>query len=329
LKPEKLFLTNATGQEQLKLLDLGSGHEQHASSHRVPTVNTGGVPLYMSPEQMRGAAEIDARTDIWSLGCVLFEMLSGTPLFLHTSLAQACVAVLERPTPSLRDRFCASAGPGRSTCPEIPVALEEVVLRCLQKKPTQRFDNVAELAWALLPFAPSDAHVHVVRCTHIFEEHGLVSRQRVARATPAQLDLHAAAADALAPANARAWPSELGASMVPFSGPVEDTLRVEASRAAPSLTIATHRLDLISGWRTVLAILLFVLGCVLSLHPSPRAARQAAARATRTGLKGRTPVREPNSGVFSSDGSASSPSWSEHRGVHCDGLSSSACLPER
>jgi serine/threonine-protein kinase len=301
LKPEKLFLTHAAGREQLKLLDLGSSHEQHESSHRVPTVNTGGVPLYMSPEQMRGAAAIDARSDIWSLGCVLFEMLAGTPLFLHGSLAQACVAVLERPTPSLR-----------ALRAEVPAALEEAVLRCLQKEPAQRFEHVVELAWALVPFASADAEVHAARCAHIFEEHGLLAR-RAPRVTAAQLDQHAAAVDAAAPANMRTWPSAFGPALLPRSGPVEDTLRTEASRSLLRVklrrAIANTRLASRSTWLSTLAVGLFVLGCYLALHPSPHAQRRLAARAAAARLEARTPTREASSEAARS--APATPAWSK------------------
>ncbi|HTU60539.1 MAG TPA: serine/threonine-protein kinase, partial [Polyangiales bacterium] len=274
LKPEQLFLVSDGEHEHLKLLDLGSDQGPHASSHRVPTVNAAGVPLYMSPEQLRGAAEIDARADIWSLGCVLFEMLCGRPLFLHASLAQACAAVLEGPIPALR-----------TLRPEIPVALEELVLRCLEKRAAERFDSVVELAWALFPFAGPDAHVHVARCAQIFEEYGLLSRSRVARASPAQLDLHAAAVDALAPANARSWAPEVASKESTVSEPSEDTLRVAPSPADVAAK-TTLRRRLSSAWPTLLTVVLFVLGCVLALHPSPRAAQKRARLAGHTSTAG-------------------------------------------
>jgi serine/threonine-protein kinase len=101
-----------------------------------------GTPLYMSPEQMRSARDVDARTDIWSLGTILYELLSGSRAFDAPSYERLLerVANEDPPAPdSLRAR--------------VPAALGAVVLRCLRKAPSDRFPSVGELAEALAPFA--------------------------------------------------------------------------------------------------------------------------------------------------------------------------------
>ncbi|MEM8739373.1 MAG: serine/threonine-protein kinase [Planctomycetota bacterium] len=94
-----------------------------------------GTPLYMSPEQARGD-ETDERTDVYALGIVLYEILTGQPLVFGQKLDDVLQQVLERPTPRPRE-----VAPKR----EIPKALEAICLRCLAKDPTRRYPRVADL----------------------------------------------------------------------------------------------------------------------------------------------------------------------------------------
>ena len=115
-----------------------------------------GTPLYMSPEQIRAAAEIDHRTDIWSLGAVLYELLTARSAFVADSVRQVWTRILET-----------SPTPLGMLCPEAPPSLQAVIDRCLEKDPDRRFQNVAELAIALLPFAPSRARLYAQRASSI------------------------------------------------------------------------------------------------------------------------------------------------------------------
>jgi serine/threonine-protein kinase len=110
--------------------------------HLTQTQSLLGTPAYMSPEQMRSARLVDARTDIWSLGTVLYELLEGRKPFEAESFSEMCVKVaVDPPTPMVR----------------IPPQLQAVVLRCLAKAPEQRYANMAELGRELVPFA-QDPH---------------------------------------------------------------------------------------------------------------------------------------------------------------------------
>jgi serine/threonine-protein kinase len=116
----------------------------------------------MSPEQVRASGDIDMRTDIWSLGCVLFELLTGRPPFDARSITMLTAAILEERAPRLSSRR-----------PDAPPELEKVLVRCLEKDPNRRFQDVGELATALYPFAPRRARLSAERCRHVLRAAGL------------------------------------------------------------------------------------------------------------------------------------------------------------
>jgi serine/threonine-protein kinase len=92
----------------------------------------------MAPEQMLSAADVDVRSDVWSLGIVLYELLAGRPPFSGPTRLEVCTNVLVSPLPPLRD--------ARS---DVPTAVAAVVERCLEKQPELRYQSVRELAGAL------------------------------------------------------------------------------------------------------------------------------------------------------------------------------------
>jgi serine/threonine-protein kinase len=169
IKPENLFLTQqAQGMPIIKVLDFGISKIALPRGKRdlVRTQMALGSPVYMSPEQIRRSDQVDARSDIWAIGCVLFELLTGVTAFDEPSLLELSAAILERepvPLQTLR--------------PDASEELEEVVLRCLQKNPDQRFQNVADLAAALYPFAPRRARISAERCYHMLKNAGIVSTE--------------------------------------------------------------------------------------------------------------------------------------------------------
>jgi eukaryotic-like serine/threonine-protein kinase len=165
IKPENLFLTkHAQGLDFIKILDFGISKVALAPGKRgfVRTMMPLGSPVYMSPEQIRSSEHVDARTDIWSLGCVLFELLTGTVAFNEPSLMQLSAAILEHDPVPLRELL-----------PDAPVELEDVVMRCLEKDVDKRYGNIAELAIALYPFAPRRSRISAERCYHALKNAGL------------------------------------------------------------------------------------------------------------------------------------------------------------
>jgi serine/threonine-protein kinase len=169
IKPENLFLTrHAQSVDIIKVLDFGisklalTSPASKGSRQFVRTMMPMGSPTYMSPEQIRSAGEVDARSDIWSLGCVLFELLTGHTAFDAPTLMQLSAAILEKePTP-----LC-------DLLPDAPPELEGVLQRCLEKDASKRYQNIAELAVALYPFAPRRARISAERCSYLLRDAGL------------------------------------------------------------------------------------------------------------------------------------------------------------
>jgi hypothetical protein len=158
VKPTNLFVTwRPDGSALVKVLDFGIARAPMGNDLKLTqTQSLLGTPAYMSPEQMRSARMVDARSDIWSLGTVLYELIEGRRPFEAESFSEMCVKVaVDDPMPMQK----------------APPALEQVVMRCLSKSPEQRYANMAELANALRPFMrdPKTAGILVERMHRMIE----------------------------------------------------------------------------------------------------------------------------------------------------------------
>lgn len=156
LKPANLFLAHrADGSRLVKVLDFGiSKSVSGASAADLSLTATSaliGSPLYMSPEQMHSAKNVDGRTDIWALGAILFQTLTNRPPYVATSIPELCNALLNEAPPPLSDFR-----------DDIPPELAAALSKALAKDKALRWQTVGELASALSAFAP-EAKIHAER----------------------------------------------------------------------------------------------------------------------------------------------------------------------
>jgi serine/threonine protein kinase len=139
LKPDNIFVVEKSGRRRAKLVDFGISRS--SESEDLGLTRDGqiiGTPLYMAPEQARGGPAVDARADLYSLGVLCHELLTGALPFRATSVYDMIVKHATEPPPPLRD-----------VRPDLPVALERVLLKALAKKPDERFQTLDEMrdAW--------------------------------------------------------------------------------------------------------------------------------------------------------------------------------------
>ena len=194
LKPGNLFLTRRfDGGACVKVIDFGlsklSDPGRYAA-HRELTRPTDvmGTPQYMAPEQLRASRDVDARTDIWALGAVLHELLTGQPAFRGETVPEVCATVLTQQPARVS-----------SLRANVPAALEAVVLRCLEKDPGARFGSVLEMARAI---APLGTEAGATSCERIER-----MEMRVSGPSPLPpLDLSAAGGEG---GEGDSWPSDL------------------------------------------------------------------------------------------------------------------------
>jgi serine/threonine-protein kinase len=162
LKPANIFLTRRADRSALiKVLDFGiskalQGGILAESASATASAVIMGSPQYMSPEQTISSRDVDIRTDIWSLGMILHELLTGSPMFAAESPTAVLIMISTAPTIPLR-----------TLRPDAPAELERVLLRCLEKDRTRRFVDVAAFARAIGPFASDIGRASVERIARI------------------------------------------------------------------------------------------------------------------------------------------------------------------
>jgi serine/threonine protein kinase len=166
IKPSNLFLTRRPdGTPLVKVLDFGiSKALDTARDSLLPGGLTApnssfGSPLYMSPEQIASASHVDLRTDLWALGVVLHELVTGKPPFVRETLPALYMAICHEAPPRIRE-----------SRPDAPETLETAVLACLEKKAEDRIQSVSALAQALASIARPSAHLSIGRIERLAGE---------------------------------------------------------------------------------------------------------------------------------------------------------------
>ncbi len=217
IKPANLFLTEEAESDEVivKLLDFGIAKVRPATPlegdglHLTQTGKLLGTPLYMSPEQAQGAKDIDARTDIWSIGAVLYEALTGQSPFCDAdNLGKLILAICSRPPPK------------PSSLTPVAPEIEAIVMRCLSIEREQRFATTDELLDALLSLDP-DGSCRVGR-SEVWEGAGAPARPNLGMS-----------------GSRRSRPSDMRVRPSPGRGP-NDTRAIEEAGVASTLFASSN-----------------------------------------------------------------------------------------
>jgi eukaryotic-like serine/threonine-protein kinase len=168
IKPGNLFLTTrADGTPLIKVLDFGIAKTLESDPLESTALTSSddvrlGSPAYMPPEQLQNPRDVDTRSDIWSLGATLYELLCGRPAFEATGYLELATRILSSQPAPMSEQQLPSA---------LPKGLEQVLRKCLEKDRNLRYANAAELAAALAPFGSEDARVSLTRVTGMSSQH--------------------------------------------------------------------------------------------------------------------------------------------------------------
>ena len=266
LKPANLFcIQGSDGQPSIKVLDFGISKVLNESAQMHAMTRTNGLvgsPLYMSPEHMKSSKSVDARTDIWSLGVILFQLVSGHPPFESEQVTELVLKVATEP-----------ATPLRTILPEAPEGLERVLMTCLEKDRERRYQTIGDLAQALLEFGSPESRASVDRIVRTLEMGGTTKAVSTLARSGTNPSM-AAIPHPVMPHTLASW-NEPATSEA--ASPAR--ARLAADGATVAITLATA---------TILSFFVYY-----NLRPRPSAEPGTAASASASAATGPTPASPP------------------------------------
>jgi eukaryotic-like serine/threonine-protein kinase len=216
IKPSNFFITQRPdGSMLLKILDFGISKTPVGYGDLTGTQTVIGTPSYMAPEQMKSGRSADPRSDIWSMGVVMYQLIAGHPPFSGETYAELVLKVGLEPASPIQV--------------PMPPGLGEVILRCLEKEPLARFQHVGELARVLAPYAtdPATAAQSATRTMRTLQQRGAQSGGPM---SPLGLGGGLATPIPISPAQLtpRSWPPSHNSSLSQGAGQV--TVRTRSGR---------------------------------------------------------------------------------------------------
>jgi len=265
LKPSNLFVTTVGSSERVKVLDFGIskvlddvGSEGLKAGATTGLHATLGTPRYMSPEQIRSSKDVDIRTDLWAMGLILYEALTGAFPFEGDTAGEILAKVIADPIE-----------PIRSIRPDVPLELADVIHRCLERDRDKRFSSTKEMMVALAPFASK----RIVASVLDEEDFGRASSPDLGRAS--NLDLDRASDPNLASGgDAANKPIDVGAATMPFAaGGVAAGATAGGSSNVSTTSDAAAPSSAKSWWPWVVALGVggSVIGVVVAMAMQPDA----------------------------------------------------------
>ena len=301
IKPANLFLLERDDRTMVKVLDFGISkllEEQPMEMGLTKTTTVLGSGLYMSPEQMRSAKSVDFRTDIYSLGVCLYELLTGTQPYTAETFSELCVKVnVDPPTPLREYR------------PDVSVELAATIARAYARDVDDRYQTVQELALALAPYAAPAAQPTIDLIQGITRHSSLLppapeAGGRPQRPAPAKTIPLPAAQPAPAPAPARTVPM-----------PAVDPPMARTAAAVTATAVAEPPAGGSIGMVVTAAIIALAIAAGVALflmqrHDATAAAGPEASSASETATTSATAATPSETAATSSSETSSSPETS-------------------